>query len=151
MPGTCLFAIESSRGVWSVQVLQHLPREILDRVLVELRRTLRPNFGAEVYNLNPDLLNLFACRVLGRALYRRGEMGPFHLDLLAGEEWRARLALLVSGEADRLQIGYSELFFHPRLRIRPPRYPLALERLFLRIPGIARLIARQVHVSVALR
>ncbi len=139
-------------GVWSVQVFQHFPEPVLAGVLQELRRVLLPDFGAKVFNLNPALLLRAAYRLMGRRYHRRGEWNGLLLNCLTAEDWRARLApWLVNEDAGRISVRYSELFFHPPLRLKPRRYPLKLEQVLARVPELARLFARQVSIEVERR
>jgi hypothetical protein len=137
-------------GVWSVQVFQHLPPAILAAVLAELRRTLQPDFGAKIFNLNPAWLLRAAYRLAGRKYHRTGDLHGVLLDCLDRDEWRHRLAPWLSAvAAPRVSAGFSELFFHPPLRLTPEPYPVTLERVITAWNGLAELFARQVHIEVA--
>jgi len=133
-------------GLWSVQVLQHMPDLVLGNVVREAKRILRPNSRVEICNLNPNLLNR-GSRWLRLA---RGARLPvnYELNVAGGPEWRACLAPLAR-RPENARIQYSELFFHPRLHFRPVRYPISLENILVRaLPLLARWMARQVNISI---
>ena len=137
----------SIAGVWSVQAFQHMPERVLAQAKAEIDRTLREDFRIEMSNLNPALLHRIVYRLAGRRLHRRGRMGEMELSRRTAQEW-ARVWRDFRRGRCRLSTGYSELFFHPDLQLRPRRYPLRLERVLARVPALARLIARQVDVRV---
>lgn len=135
-------------GLWSVQVFQHFPMEVLYAVLSELQRVLKDEFVIELYNLNPALLHRAIYRLFGKGLHRRGKVGPMELTRLSAAEWAALWKGFRGGRA-RITCGYSELFFHPDFRIRPRPYPVGLEEsLVAKVPRLTAVFARQVQVSV---
>ncbi len=137
----------SVAGIWSVQTFQHMPDAVFERAKTELDRTLRDDFQMEISNLNPGLLQRVLYRLAGRRLHRRGRVGEMELTRRTGREWIRAWSDLRPGRSV-VSSGYSELFFHPELRLRPHRYPLWAERILARIPAVARLIARQVDVRI---
>jgi len=137
----------SVTGLWSVQAFQHMPERVLERATAELDRTLRDDFRMEISNLNPALAHRIIYRLAGRRLHRQGRVGEMELSRRTGREWAA-VWRDFRGARSRVFVGYSELFFHPDLGVRPREYPLRLERALARVPAIARLIARQVDVRV---
>jgi len=138
-------------GIWSVQVLQHLPDLALRQAQEEMNRVLDDRFFLEMCNLNPAFLLRLAYRVAFRKLHRHGRAGEIELNRLSAREWLEIWRPFRPGSTD-VSVAYSELFFHPDLRIRPSRYPLRLERYLAERAGrVAKLIARQVHVRVASR
>lgn len=138
----------SISGLWSVQVFQHFPPEVLHSVLAELHRVMRDEFVMELYNLNPALFHRAIYRLFGKRLHCSGKVGPMELTRLAAEEWAAFWRPFRGGRT-QISCGYSELFFHPDLRIRPRRYPIGLEEaLVTKVPRLAALFARQVRVRV---
>jgi uncharacterized protein YbaR (Trm112 family)/ubiquinone/menaquinone biosynthesis C-methylase UbiE len=139
-------------GAWSVQVFQHFPPQVLDRVQTELARVLREdNFTMEIYNLNPPLLHKLIYRLLGRKIHMRGQLGEMMLNRFSAREWTEIWRHFRQGNLE-ISHSYSELFFHPEFRLRPRRYPMKLERLLARrLPDLAALFARQVQVRLEAR
>lgn len=138
-------------GFWSVQVLQHLPPEIISAVLMELRRVLRSDYQAEIYNLNYALLHRVIYRLAGRRLHRSGTIGSYLLNRLTAREWCEALQPLLANTPARLRVStsHSELFFHPNCRLLQRRYPVALETFISeRLPRLAALFARQVQLVI---
>lgn len=138
----------SIAGAWSVQMFQHLPEDVASRAKRELDRVLMAAFRAEFYDLNPAPLLRLLYRCAGHRLHRRGSVGPMDVNRRSLSDWRRFWRDFRAG-AVRVGGGYSELFFHPDLRLLPRRYPEALERvLSRRAPRLAGLIARQLDVSL---
>ena len=138
----------SISGLWSVQVFQHFPPDVLFSVLGELHRVLKDEFVMELYNLNPALFHRAIYRLFGKRLHCRGKVGPMELTRLSAEEWVAFWRPFRGGRT-QITCGYSELFFHPDLRIRPRRYPIGFEEaLVANVPRLTALFARQVQVRV---
>ena len=135
-------------GVWSVQVLQHMPAVVLRAACAELDRVVQEDFRMELHNLNPTPLYRFLCRLLGRRFHTRGSVGPWETNRLTGGEWLDELRTVRSGRF-RASTGYSELFFHPELHLGLRPYPVRLERrLARRFPSLGRAIARQVCLRI---
>jgi ubiquinone/menaquinone biosynthesis C-methylase UbiE len=139
---------DSLAGVWSIQTFQHMPERVLAQAKSELDRVLREDFSIEMSDLNPGLLLRIVYRLAGRRLHRRGRMGEMELSRRTAREWTRIWSDFRRGRC-RLSTGYSELFFHPDLHLRPRRYPLRLERALGWLPMLARMIARQVDVRIA--
>lgn len=138
----------SISGLWSVQIFQHFPPEVLHSVLAGLHRILKDEFVMELYNLNPALLHRVIYRLFGKRLPCKGKVGPMELTRLSAGEWAAFWQPFRRGRT-RITCGYSELFFHPDLRIRPRRYPIGLEEtLVAKVPRLTALFDRQVQVRV---
>ena len=140
-------------GFWSVQVLQHLPSETLYGLLAELKRVGKAEAQAEFHNLNYAWLHRVIYRLLGRRLHHRGVLGNYLLNRLTAAEWCVALQSLSAVNLDEsgLEVGYSELFYHPNFRLLPTRYPVGLERFIAQnLPSIAALFARQVHLRIKL-
>lgn len=136
-------------GVWSVQVFQHFPQNVLRSVQSELNRVLGDEFVMEMHNLNPAVLHRLIYRLFGKRFHCRGRLGPKELNRLSGREWTDIWRRFRGGRA-QVSYGYSELFFHPDFRLRPRHYPMKLEQALARhAPGVASLFARQVRVSVS--
>lgn len=131
-------------GIWSVQVLQHLPDAVLDRTLHEVGRVSRPDVRGLVINLNPGAGLKLAYRALGRRMTTVDERGPAYLRRRTAGEWRDLFAAVLPGS--RAAVSYSELFFHPELRVTPRNYPVRTERALLRLPWVAPLVARQLEL-----
>lgn len=138
----------SVAGLWSVQVFQHMPDGVLERAKAELDRVLRDPFRMEISNLNPALLHRVVYRLTGRRLHRRGPIAEMELTRRSAREWTTLWGDFRPGRT-RVRAGYSELFFHPELRLRPRVYPLWLERVIAGgAPPLAGLIARQIDMCV---
>jgi uncharacterized protein YbaR (Trm112 family) len=136
----------SIAGCWSVQVLQHMPDDVLQRTRRELDRVFTDDWQLETSDLNPAPGLAAVYRLAGRRLHRRGRAGAMEVHRRDAREW-TEVWRDFRGGPPRLDIGYSELFFHPDLHCRPRRYPLALENvLSSRAPRLAGLIARQIDV-----
>jgi uncharacterized protein YbaR (Trm112 family)/ubiquinone/menaquinone biosynthesis C-methylase UbiE len=134
-------------GAWSVQVLQHMPAGVLERAIAELDRVMADEGRIEISNLNPGLFQRAAYHLAGRRLHLRGAVGEMELTRRSAAEWRAVWRAFRPGRA-RVVTGYSELFFHPDLHVRPRPYPAALERALAAARPVAGLFARQVDVVV---
>ena len=135
-------------GVWSVQTLQHLPIQTLRRAQAELDRVLSERFLIHLANLNPARLHRLLYRLAGRRLHRRGRAEAMELSRFSLEEW-IDLWRAFRGGRVRICGGYSELFFHPDLRLRCRPYPLTVEAVLARrAPWLAAWIARQVEVTI---
>ena len=133
----------SIAGVWSAQAFQHFPEPTFLEAQRELDRVLKKDFLLELYHLHPAPMVRAISRLRGKRLHLRGRCGPFETNRLSFSEWRSRWASFRGGRFE-LCCGYSELFFHPELGIRPRPYPAGLERfLALRAPALAGVIARQ--------
>lgn len=138
----------SIAGLWSVQAFQHFPAPVLRDVLKELDRVLDESFAIEIHNLNPAWLLRAVYRLFGKRLHRGGKTAHMELNRLSADEWNAVWQQFKRGKAD-ISCGYSELFFHPDLRLRPRRYPVKLEQaLAAHAPGVAALFARQVRTQI---
>jgi ubiquinone/menaquinone biosynthesis C-methylase UbiE/uncharacterized protein YbaR (Trm112 family) len=135
-------------GVWSVQVMQHLPSEIFSKVRSELNRVLAGSWVMELYNLNPAPFHKAIYRLFGRTLPCSGRVGVMEVNRFSCNEL---LKIWKSFRPDQavMSCGYSELFFHPDLRFRPPIYPLRLESgLTEHFSGLASTFARQIHIRL---
>ncbi len=138
----------SLAGAWSVQAFQLFPEPIFQQVQRELDRVLRKDFMMELHHLHPALLYRFLCRLRGRTLHRRGRHGPFETNRLLLAEWLQRWASFREGRLEASS-GYSELFFHPELGVRPRPYPSGLERFLVQhAPGFSSLFARQGYLRL---
>ena len=139
----------SISGCWSVQTFQHFPENVLKLAKGELQRVLKRQFLMEVYDLNPALLLRIIYRLFGHQLHISGKTGSMELYRRSAAELRKLWQFLVN-ETVKVDIGYSELFFHPDLRVKPNPYPMAIERLVAKFPGFASLFARQIYVKAAI-
>lgn len=141
----------SIAGLWSVQVFQHMPDNVLKRAKAELDRAMRDDGRIEMSNLNPAPLHRLLYRLAGRRLHRQGRVGEMELIRRSAREWAEVWSDFRRGRA-RIETGFSELFFHPDFHLRPRRYPLRLEGILAgRAPALAGLIARQVDLRIASR
>lgn len=135
-------------GLWSVQAFQHFPDTVLNRVREELDRVLQPAFVMEITNVNPAIAVRAIYRLCGKRFHRRGTRGSMELNCRSVSEWTALWRSFRAGGV-RIRHSYSELFFHPDLRLRPRRYPLWLERVLARrVSSVAGWIARQLTIRV---
>lgn len=138
----------SIAGVWSIQVFQHMLDGVLRQAKAELDRVLGERFRMEISNLNPALLHRVLYRVTGRRLHRRGTIGEMELTRRSARQWVQVWRDFRAGRT-RMKVGYSELFFHPDLRLRPRLYPLWLERAVAGGAGsLAGLVARQTDLRI---
>ncbi len=139
---------QSISGIWSVQVTQHFPDSVMKSFLNEVNRVLRDRFLVEIYNLNPAMLLMMIYRLFGKKFHTKGKLGDMILNRLNADE----LAVLWKDfEANtKLEIGYSELFFHPNFNLKPRfGYITVIEGILTRVPWIARPFARQIHVRIS--
>lgn len=138
----------SISGLWSVQAFQHFPTEVLHSVLAELHRVLGEEFVMEIYNLNPALLLRGIYRLFGKRLHCRGKANQMELNRLSPQGW-AGIWKQFRGGRHQISYGYSELFFHPDLRLRPRPYPTKLEGALVKYaPTLTALFARQGQVRI---
>jgi SAM-dependent methyltransferase len=139
-------------GVWSVQTVQHLARAEFDRCQAELDRVLGVDAVLEVHTVHPAPLKRVLYRLVGRRL---AEPSTTHdgrnLARLPADAWARAWSAFRPGHTT-LAVGYSELFFHPDLGLRPRPYPMRLETwLADRAPSVAGLIAGQSYVLITSR
>lgn len=138
----------SVSGAWSVQTLDLLPPPVLAAAFDQLDRVLRDEFMIETHTLNPAPVHRAIYRMLGKRFHRIGKAAHMELHRRSAREWTALWAPFRDG-ATEITAGYSELFFHPDLRLRPTRYPIELERAVAAYaPSLASLFARQVRMKI---
>lgn len=136
----------SISGVWSVQVTQHFVDSVFDVFLSELKRILKKRYLIEVYNLNPALFHRILYRIIGKKMHIKGEWNGIWLNLYNRNELLRKWQNLSSSA--KLNFGYSELFFHPYLRLRfQNRYVVLMESFFAKMPQLAHLFARQIDIK----
>ena len=138
----------SLSGIWSVQVTQHFPDIVMKPFLEEVKRVLKDEFSIEIYNLNPAWLYKFLYGLHGKQLVLRGKTGGMVISRLNADE----LSDLWKGvvQNSRVEIGYSELFFHPMLGLKPRgNYIKIPDNLFSNLPWLARALARQIMVKIS--
>jgi hypothetical protein len=136
-------------GAWSVQAFQHFPAEVLRSAQRELDRVLRHDGVLELYNLNPAPLLRAAYRLAGRRLPLQGRVGEMEINRRSAPGWLSAWSGF-RPDGRSVATGYSELFFHPELRLNPRPYPERLEAwLSRRAPWLAASVARQVHLRLA--
>lgn len=136
-------------GIWSVQVTQHFPKPVLEKFIREVKRVLGQNsFHMEMYNLNPALFHRIIYRLYGKTFKKHIYSEQMEMHRLGDNElcslWREYMDNI------NTEIGFSELFFHPDLRLRVPLrlYPLAFERFLAKCKALVSLFARQIHISI---
>ncbi len=138
-------------GVWSVQAFQLFPEPVFQQAQQELDRVLKSNFLMEFHHAHPSPFYRLLARLRGKSLYRRGRSKSFETNWLLLSEWESRWRLFRDG-CFTVSRGYSELFFHPELHIRPRPYPSRLERLLSRwAPMLVSLFARQRYLRLESR
>ena len=136
-------------GSWSVQVFQHMPENIFQMAKKELCRVMMDRFHMEIYNLNPAWLLKMIYRFAGKTLHLSGEYGGMEFNRFTPREWGKKWEDFKKGSSS-FSYGYSELFFHPDLRICPGAYPVRIERFLAgRVGRAASLFARQGQVIIS--
>lgn len=137
----------SLSGIWSVQTTQHFPDSVMRAFLGNIRMVLKDRFTVEIYNLNPALFYAMIYRLRGKRLHVRGNTQKFILNRLNAPELIAMWGGVLNGS--RIEIGYSELFFHPELHFIPQSgYQVAMERLLGKFTFFSKLFARQIHIGI---
>lgn len=135
-------------GAWSVQAFQHFPEAVCRSVMGELERVLGRLYTVEIWNLNPAPFLRAVYRLCRKPYPLKGTVGWMELNRLSADEWAHLWTSFRQGRG-RVSSAFSELFFHPDLRLSPRRYPIGLERaLTRRWPAVSGLFARQVGVRV---
>ena len=130
-------------GLWSAQAFQHFPEPVFEKARRELDRVFKKEFRMELHHLHPAPLYRLLYRLRGKHLHRKGRAGPFETCRLTPAEWKSKWSSLRGGRLE-IRSGYSELFFHPELGLRPRPYAAGLEQwIASRLPALAGLIARQ--------
>lgn len=87
-------------------------------------------------------------KAFGKKLHIKGKRGDIILNRLTAYELTTLWKDIAKNA--KFEIGYSELFFHPELHLKPGNwYPVVLECILRRIPWISRIIARQVHIKIS--
>ena len=137
--------IRAAAGVWSVQAFQHLPPTVMEAVLLEIRRLARPRgLVAEIIDTKPVGLVRFVYGLFRRPYPTRVNTAKFYIHRRTPADAQALFGQL----SQDLELGYSELFFHPDVLLRWNRwYPAAFEDKVSRT-ALGRAIARQLHVRV---
>ena len=136
-------------GLWSVQVFQHMPESIFQTAKKELGRVMKDRFHMEIYNLNPAWLLKMIYRFAGKTLHLSGEFCGMEFNRLPPAEWVKKWEDFRK-DSSSITYGFSELFFHPDLRICPATYPVRLELFLARYARQAvSLFARQGQVVIS--
>ncbi len=126
-------------GVWSVQMLQHLPRGRLERCLDRIAQAKKTEASVEVYWINWSMLDRTLLRLLGKR-WPKERTEPYYFNMSTPHEL---LYLLRRSFGGKVSIAYNELIFHPELRLAH-RLPLEwLDRALGTLPGMNRWMARQ--------
>ncbi|VVB88599.1 Methyltransferase domain protein [uncultured archaeon] len=139
---------QSVSGIWSVQVTQHFPDSVMKSFLSEVNRVLKDRFLIEIYNLNPAKIHMIIYRLFGKNFHTKGKLGDMLLNRLSADEltvlWKD-----VKTNA-KLEIGYSEMFFHPDFNLKPRFGSITIiENILTKVPWIAHTFARQIHVEIS--
>jgi uncharacterized protein YbaR (Trm112 family) len=139
-------------GVWSSQATQCFPPPVMELFISALQRVLRPDhFACEIYNLNDAKLITLANSLGRRCLKKYCQDTGVEIKLTDARSLRDWFKPICQGA--QVDIGYSELFFHPNLKFWPPPmlYPEKLERLLIRLlPSLVRIFARQIQINITL-
>lgn len=141
---------KSLSGIWSVQVILHFPDTIMNGFLTEIKRVLKDKFLLEIYNANPAWLYKVICRLLGRNYHVKGKLKDMELFV---NRYNAReLLFLFNGslrKGAKVTIGYNELFFHPKLGMKPSKqWYVIIENILNKISFLSRTISRQIHIRI---
>lgn len=138
--GALPIATAALAGVWSVQTLQHLPATHLTRALREIRRAMAPGAHAEIHWVQWNLLTRLVAAWVGTTAGKE-RTRPFCYRMLTPLELRQ---LLEHQFEAQVRIAYSEVLFHPELRLSH-RLPLAgLDRWLAGVPGLNAALAREI-------
>jgi len=128
-------------GYWSVQALQHVPR--FEQAVAEAHRILRPGGEFACYALNRAALIEVAYRVAGRPYHVHGKRpGTFYLSRASA----AQKEIIKRIFASDVKARFTEILFHPDLRLKCGREGSLLGRIDARLSGSTPLwgwIARQ--------
>lgn len=152
--------------------MQCLPQPVMELFKSELRRVLKSDhFSMEIYNINQawsrrllhikHFISLKVADMNQSCLKRLAPRLPWRISAMESQRYDVDLKLSdakamldlfqpIRPEA-QVEIGYSELFFHPYLKFRPPAllYPEKLEHLLTKLfPSLVRLIAQQIHINL---
>lgn len=133
------------RGVWSVQMLQHLAPPLLDQALQNVAEVLSPTGLAEVHWLNWNAVVWVKSRILRKTAAGRTVMEPYYLSRVSGGQLRGLLARYLPGS---MSLIYSEMLFNPDLRLRLQLPFPSVDRALGALPLLAPALARQVGVRV---
>lgn len=129
------------QGVWSVQVLQHVPD--FDKACREAARVLAPGGRFASYSLAPTPANRLVYRLFGRRFHMEGLLnGEYHLT--RANERQRRTVQEIFGN---VRVRHTECLFHPDLRVtfsgRRGSVIGWLDAHLANLPFLPRLIARQ--------
>jgi len=139
---------DSLSGIWSVQVTQHFPDSVMHSFLEESGRVLKERFLLEIYNLNPAILLKVFYKLLGKKFHIKGKSGKTVFNRLNAQElvvlWRS-----IKREV-KFSFGYSELFFHPDMYIKPQARAIEfIENFFNKAPWLSRFFSRQIQIKIS--
>ncbi len=137
----------SVAGIWSVQVTQHFPENIMQGFISELTRVLKKDFLIEIFNSNPSWFHKISYRLRGKRFHTKGKRGDVVVNRLNAKQTRCLWRKL--GESAKIKISFSELFFHPDFRLRPQKQIVAFFDVVLsKVPFIPSLFARQISIKI---
>lgn len=145
---TCLpIRSNAITGLWSVQVTQHFPQEVMDEFIKSLERVLKGTYLVEIYNLNPSKWVRWVYAVRKRKFHLKGMQGLVLINKLDGKElvnlWRPFV------KSGRMWIDYSEIFFHPDLRLRSQNhFVLFCENILNKWKWFASFFSRQISIHI---
>lgn len=138
----------SLSGIWSVQVTQHFPDEVMSLFMHELNRVLKDEYFIEIYNLNPALLHRFLYYIRGRKFHIKGKSNDMLLNLLNKYELLRLWKNCFNNK--KIIFGYSELFFHPDLNCRLKNsFVMGIENFLIKMPWLASAFARQIQIEIS--
>ena len=141
------FPSEVFHGYWSVQALQHVPA--FERAIREAHRILRSSGRFASYSLNRARLIEFVYRIMHRPYHLEGKRpGSFYLARSSAEQQRIIESVFERPVVTR----YSEVLFHPDLKLRTGSEASPFGKLDARLSGGLPLLAyvarqRSYHVN----
>jgi len=142
------FKDKTLSGIWSVQVFQHFPEEVLSAAKSEMDRILKENYLIEIFNLNATIFNRIIYFILRKNYHIYGKSDYMILNRFSKKEWTNIFADFRKNNSN-IAFNYSELFFHPDLRFIPNNYPVRFELFLAKFSTkLARFLARQTQLRI---
>jgi ubiquinone/menaquinone biosynthesis C-methylase UbiE len=134
-------------GVWSVQVLQHIPD--FERVCQEVKRVLKNDGWFFNYSLNSTPLNKFLYRLMRKPYHFQGMMKGLYYLRRAGVEQNSDVSKIFGSN---VKTRHTECLFHPDLRVtftgKEKSFGGKLDSKLAGMQWIARWVGRQQSFEV---